>query len=46
MSRRPVLADLLERGPDLIICGTVTGARSAEVGTHYAHGSNKFWRLL
>ena len=46
MSRRPVLPDLLRPGLDLVICGMAAGARSAEIGTYYAHGSNKFWRVL
>ena len=46
MSRRPVLPDLLHPGLDLVICGMAAGSRSAETGTYYAHGSNKFWRVL
>ena len=43
---RPILPDLLSPGLDLVICGTAAGYRSAEVGAYYAHGSNKFWRIL
>ena len=46
MSRRLVLPDLLEPGLDLVICGMAAGTRSAKVGAYYAHGSNKFWRVL
>lgn len=46
MSVRPILPDLLKPGLDLVICGTAAGHRSAEVGAYYAHGGNKFWRIL
>ena len=46
MSPRPVLPDLLESGLELVICGMAAGTHSAEAGAYYAHGSNKFWRVL
>ena len=46
MSPRPVLPDLLESGLDLVICGMAAGTHSAKAGAYYAHGSNKFWRVL
>ena len=46
MSFGPILPDLLKPKLDLVICGTAAGYRSAEVGAYYAHGSNKFWRVL
>lgn len=46
MTPNPILPDLLEPGLDLVICGTAAGFRSAEVRAYYAHGSNRFWRVL
>ena len=46
MSRRPVLLDLLDPGPDLVICATAVGIRSAEPGAYYVHGRNKVWRAF
>ena len=46
MFRRPILPDLLRPGLDLVICGMAAGIRSTKTGTYYAHGSNKFWRVL
>ena len=41
-----MLPDLLDRGLDLVICGTGVGTRSAVVGQYYAGAGNRFWRTL
>ena len=41
-----MLPDLLEKGLDLVICGTGVGTRSAAVGQYYAGAGNRFWRTL
>ena len=41
-----MLTDVLERGLDLVVCGTAAGTWSARVGHYYAGPGNKFWRTL
>ena len=38
--------DLLRCGLKLIFCGYNPSLRSGEVGHHYAHPGNRFWRVL
>lgn len=46
MARKHVLPDRLKPGLKLVFCGTAAGRKSAETGTYYAHGQNKFWNTL
>jgi TDG/mug DNA glycosylase family protein len=41
-----VLADLLEPGLRLVLCGSAAGAVSAARGMPYAGPGNRFWRTL
>ena len=41
-----ILADVLEPGLRLVICGSAAGARSAHVGAYYAGLQNRFWLTL
>lgn len=38
--------DVMARGLDVLFCGVNPGLRSAEVGHHFAHPGNRFWKLL
>lgn len=38
--------NLLEPGLSLVFCGYNPSLRSGETGRHYAHRSNRFWRVL
>ncbi|KAI0089753.1 uracil-DNA glycosylase-like protein [Irpex rosettiformis] len=40
------LTDYLVEGLDVVFCGINPGCRSAEVGHHFAHPTNHFWRCL
>ncbi|KAI0344298.1 DNA glycosylase [Trametopsis cervina] len=40
------LTDYLEEDLDVVFCGINPGCRSAEVGHHFAHPTNHFWRCL
>jgi TDG/mug DNA glycosylase family protein len=40
-----MLDDLVVPGPDLTICGTATGRKSASKGLYYAGRGNKFWKI-
>ncbi|ESK93392.1 hypothetical protein Moror_1803 [Moniliophthora roreri MCA 2997] len=42
---RPI-NDYLEEGLDIVFCGINPGRRSAELGHHFAHSSNHFWKCL
>ena len=39
-------SDLLEPGLKLIFCGYNPSLRSGHTGYHYAHPSNRLWRVL
>jgi TDG/mug DNA glycosylase family protein len=41
-----VLPDRLRPGLKLVFCGTAAGRQSALQQAYYAHGQNKFWRVL
>ena len=41
-----VLPDLLDRGLDIVFCGTAVGKKSASVGAYYSGRGNKFWKVL
>ena len=45
MGARPV-EDVVANGLDVLFCGINPGMRSAESGHHFAHRSNRFWRVL
>lgn len=40
------LEDLLKTSLSVVFCGTGAGTKSAREGQYYAHGGNKFWRIL
>lgn len=40
------LPDILQPGLDVIFCGINPGLHSAAVGHHFAHPSNRFWKVL
>ncbi|KLO09206.1 DNA glycosylase [Schizopora paradoxa] len=40
------LTDRLAEELDVLFCGINPGKRSAEVGFHFAHPSNQFWKIL
>lgn len=46
MAKKHVLPDRLRPGLKLVFCGTAAGRKSAETGTYYAHGQNRFWKTL
>jgi TDG/mug DNA glycosylase family protein len=41
-----VLADILQPGLSLVICGSAVGRRSAEAQMYYAGPGNRLWRTL
>ena len=41
-----LLPDVLRPGLKVVLCGTAAGRASAELGSYYAHPSNKFWSVL
>jgi TDG/mug DNA glycosylase family protein len=41
-----VLPEMLKPGLKLVFCGTAAGRQSALRKAYYAHGQNKFWRVL
>jgi TDG/mug DNA glycosylase family protein len=41
-----MLPDVLDRGLNLVVCGSAAGTRSALAGCYYAGPGNKFWRTL
>ena len=43
---RLILADVLEPGLRVVLCGSAAGRRSAELGLPYAGPGNRFWRIL
>jgi TDG/mug DNA glycosylase family protein len=42
----PVLPDVLQRGLDVVLCGTAPSRISRQVGAYYATPSNLFWPTL
>ena len=41
-----VLPDILDRGLDVVFCGTAVGPKSAERRSYYAGPGNEFWQVL
>lgn len=46
MAGKHILPDRLKPGLKLVFCGTAAGRKSALEQAYYAHGQNKFWRVL
>lgn len=46
MNEQQPLPDYIKPGLDIVFVGINPGARSAQVGHHYAGHSNRFWKLL
>ncbi|KAG7097624.1 hypothetical protein E1B28_004957 [Marasmius oreades] len=40
------LTDRLQGGLDVLFCGINPGVKSAEIGLHFGHRNNRFWRCL
>ncbi len=41
-----ILPDILQTGLRVVFCGTAAGNKSADARAYYAHGGNKFWKIL
>ena len=46
MTMDDILPDILDRGLDVVFCGTAVGPKSAEQRSYYAGPGNKFWQIL
>lgn len=43
---RDALPDVLQRGLDVVFCGSAAGTRSAQARAYYAGPGNRFWPVL
>lgn len=46
VGERPAVADVVRPPLVVLLCGVNPGLRSAELGQHFAHPANRFWKLL